>query len=81
MVDSRGLAQRREHLLQAVWGAEPDMQTRTVDVHIQRLRTKLGAAGQMIETVRGYGYRLSAEPTSSSTEPDIESAEETFPAK
>ena len=61
MVDSRGLAQRREHLLQAVWGAEPDMQTRTVDVHIQRLRTKLGDAGQMIETVRGYGYRLSAE--------------------
>lgn len=61
MVDSRGLAQRREHLLQAVWGAEPDMQTRTVDVHIQRLRTKLGDAGQMIETVRGFGYRLSAE--------------------
>jgi len=61
MVDSRGLAQRREHLLQAVWGAEPDMQTRTVDVHIQRLRTKLGPAGRMIETVRGYGYRLSPE--------------------
>jgi two-component system phosphate regulon response regulator PhoB len=61
MVDSRGLAQRREHLLQAVWGAEPDMQTRTVDVHIQRLRTKLGPAGQMIETVRGFGYRLSPE--------------------
>mgnify|MGYP001547798684 CR=1 FL=1 len=59
MVDSRGLAQRREHLLQAVWGAEPDMQTRTVDVHIQRLRTKLGPAGDMIETVRGFGYRLS----------------------
>jgi two-component system phosphate regulon response regulator PhoB len=59
MVDSRGLAQRREHLLQAVWGAEPDMQTRTVDVHIQRLRTKLGPSGGMIETVRGFGYRLS----------------------
>ena len=64
MVDSRGLAQRREHLLQAVWGAEPDMQTRTVDVHIQRLRTKLGDAGQMIETVRGFGYRLSADKAS-----------------
>lgn len=61
MVDSRGLAQRREHLLKAVWGAEPDMQTRTVDVHIQRLRTKLGQAGDMIETVRGFGYRLSAD--------------------
>lgn len=64
MVDSRGLAQRREHLLQAVWGAEPDMQTRTVDVHIQRLRTKLGPAGQMIETVRGFGYRLSPDKSS-----------------
>jgi two-component system phosphate regulon response regulator PhoB len=61
MVDSRGLAQRREHLLQAVWGAEPDMQTRTVDVHIQRLRTKLGPAGDMIETVRGYGYRIAGD--------------------
>jgi two-component system phosphate regulon response regulator PhoB len=61
MLDTRGLAQRREHLLQAVWGAEPDMQTRTVDVHIQRLRTKLGSAGGMIETVRGFGYRLSPE--------------------
>jgi two-component system phosphate regulon response regulator PhoB len=59
LLDSRGRAQRREHLLQAVWGAEPDMQTRTVDVHIQRLRTKLGTAGGMIETVRGFGYRLS----------------------
>lgn len=61
MIDSRGLAMRREHLLQAVCGAEPDMQTRTVDVHIQRLRTKLGPAGDMIETVRGHGYRLSME--------------------
>jgi two-component system phosphate regulon response regulator PhoB len=81
MVDSRGLAQRREHLLQAVWGAEPDMQTRTVDVHIQRLRTKLGSAGQMIETVRGYGYRLSAENSSASAELDDEPAEENLPAK
>jgi two-component system phosphate regulon response regulator PhoB len=54
-----GLAQGREQLLQVVWGADPDMQTRTVDVHIQRLRTKLGEAGDMIETVRGFGYRLS----------------------
>jgi two-component system phosphate regulon response regulator PhoB len=55
-----GVAQGREQLLQEVWGADPEMQTRTVDVHIQRLRTKLTVAGDMIETVRGYGYRLAA---------------------
>ncbi len=58
LASNPGLAQGREQLLRMVWGAEPDMQTRTVDVHIQRLRTKLGVAGDMIETVRGYGYRL-----------------------
>lgn len=61
MVDNPGLAQRREQLLQVIWGAEPDMHTRTVDVHVLRLRTKLGEAASMIETVRGYGYRLSVE--------------------
>lgn len=61
MVDHVGQVQRRQHLLQTIWGAEPDMQTRTVDVHVQRLRSKLGIAGDMIETVRGFGYRLSAE--------------------
>jgi two-component system, OmpR family, phosphate regulon response regulator PhoB len=41
-----------------VWEAQPDIQTRTVDMHVQRLRTKLGDAGKMIETVRGFGYRF-----------------------
>jgi two-component system, OmpR family, phosphate regulon response regulator PhoB len=41
-----------------VWEAAPDIQTRTVDMHIQRLRTKLGPAGELIETVRGFGYRV-----------------------
>jgi two-component system phosphate regulon response regulator PhoB len=41
-----------------VWDAAPDIQTRTVDMHIQRLRTKLGVASDLIETVRGFGYRL-----------------------
>lgn len=63
LASNPGLAQGREQLLRMVWGAEPDMQTRTVDVHIQRLRTKLGGAGDMIETVRGYGYRLAAPAT------------------
>ncbi len=63
LASNPGLAQGREQLLRMVWGAEPDMQTRTVDVHIQRLRTKLGNAGDMIETVRGYGYRLATPAT------------------
>jgi two-component system phosphate regulon response regulator PhoB len=52
--------QARSHLLETVWEAAPDIQTRTVDMHVQRLRAKLGAAGELIETVRGFGYRLRA---------------------
>jgi len=55
---SRGRVQGRSHLLETVWEAAPDIQTRTVDMHIQRLRTKLHPAGDLIETVRGFGYRL-----------------------
>jgi two-component system phosphate regulon response regulator PhoB len=58
LADRRGRVQLRPQLLQAVWDASPDIQTRTVDMHVQRLRTKLGPAGALIETVRGFGYRL-----------------------
>lgn len=58
LAERRGRVQARAHLLETVWEAAPDIQTRTVDMHIQRLRTKLGAAGDLIETVRGFGYRL-----------------------
>lgn len=58
LVERRGRVQSRPHLLQTVWEAQPDIQTRTVDMHVQRLRTKLGDAGDLIETVRGVGYRL-----------------------
>lgn len=61
LVERRGRVQARTHLLETVWEAAPDIQTRTVDMHIQRLRAKLGAAGEMIETVRGFGYRLSGQ--------------------
>ncbi len=44
--------QARGHLLETIWEAAPDIQTRTVDMHVQRLRTKLGTAGPLIETVR-----------------------------
>jgi two-component system phosphate regulon response regulator PhoB len=60
LAERRGRVQGRGHLLETVWDAAPDIQTRTVDMHIQRLRTKLGPAGDMIETVRGFGYRLRA---------------------
>jgi two-component system phosphate regulon response regulator PhoB len=54
----KGRVQPRNMLLEIVWEAAPDIQTRTVDMHVQRLRAKLGAAGDLIETVRGFGYRL-----------------------
>ncbi|MEJ7812035.1 MAG: response regulator transcription factor [Gemmatimonadaceae bacterium] len=58
LAERRGRVQARSHLLETVWEAAPDIQTRTVDMHVQRLRAKLGEAGDLIETVRGFGYRL-----------------------
>ena len=48
----------RDRLLEEIWGYEFTGETRTVDVHIRTLRQKLGSAGDMIETVRGVGYRI-----------------------
>ncbi|MDQ8162483.1 MAG: response regulator transcription factor [Gemmatimonadota bacterium] len=62
LIERRGRVQGRGLLLETVWDAAPDIQTRTVDMHVQRLRTKLGAAGDLIETVRGFGYRFRAAP-------------------
>ncbi len=53
-----GRVQSRETLLQDVWDMRGDLTTRTVDTHVKRLRRKLKAAGTMIETLRGVGYRL-----------------------
>jgi len=53
-----GKLQTREMLLRDVWGVSGDLQTRTVDTHIKRLREKLGAGRDLIETVRGSGYRM-----------------------
>jgi two-component system phosphate regulon response regulator PhoB len=60
LIERRGRVQTRPQLLETVWEAQPDIQTRTVDMHVQRLRTKLGDSGRMIETVRGFGYRFRA---------------------
>jgi two-component system phosphate regulon response regulator PhoB len=59
LVEHRGRLCSRDDLLEDVWNYKPDVSTRTVDTHIKRLRDKLGAAGPLLETVRGVGYRLS----------------------
>ena len=56
--ERRDRVQSRSTLLDDVWGVSPDLVTRTVDTHVKRLREKLGRTGELIETVRGVGYRL-----------------------
>lgn len=58
LVERRGRVQSRETLLQDVWGYNYVGDTRTVDTHVTRLRTKLGQAGEMIKTIRGFGYKM-----------------------
>ena len=53
-----GSIQSRDALLSEVWGYQANLDTRTVDTHIRRLRDKMGKAGVLVETVRGSGYRL-----------------------
>jgi two-component system phosphate regulon response regulator PhoB len=66
LAERRGRVQTRPQLLESVWEAQADIQTRTVDMHVQRLRAKLGVAGYLLETVRGFGYRL-REPDATGT--------------
>lgn len=58
LLERRGRVQNRQQLLEAAWDVHARIETRTVDMHVQRLRTKLGTAGDWIETVRGFGYRF-----------------------
>ena len=58
LMQELGKVQTRETLLQKVWNYENDMETRTVDTHMRRLREKLGEEGSGLETVRGVGYRM-----------------------
>lgn len=58
LMENAGRAYTREQLLETVWGYDYEGGTRTVDVHVQTLRTKLGISGRFIETVRGVGYRF-----------------------
>lgn len=58
LMQRRGRVQDRDRLLNEVWGYESVIDTRTVDTHVRRLREKLGKSGNVIETVRGFGYRV-----------------------
>lgn len=62
LMQNNGMVFTREQLLQQVWGYSFEGETRTVDVHIRTLRQKLGSSGEMIETVRGVGYRAKELP-------------------
>jgi two-component system phosphate regulon response regulator PhoB len=61
LVERRGRVQSRRQLLEAVWDTTAHITTRTVDMHVQRLRSKLGPAADRLETVRGFGYRFRAD--------------------
>jgi two-component system phosphate regulon response regulator PhoB len=58
LMQKEGKVQSRENLLVNVWNYDTDTETRTIDTHIRRLRDKLGDRADMIETVRGVGYRI-----------------------
>ncbi len=58
LMENRGIVLSRDVLLEKIWGYDFDGETRTVDVHIRTLRQKLGKGAEIIETVRGIGYRI-----------------------
>lgn len=58
LVENRNRVMSRDRLLERVWGYDRDVEIRSVDVHVGRLRAKLGVAGPQIETVVGLGYRF-----------------------
>ena len=59
LMNRKGRVQTRDQLLGDVWGYSSEVTTRTVDTHIKRLREKLGEPGDLIQTIRGVGYRFS----------------------
>jgi DNA-binding response OmpR family regulator len=67
LVENRNRVISRDRLLERVWGFDRQVETRSVDVHVGRLRGKLGTVGRQIETVIGMGYRFVEEPGSAGT--------------
>lgn len=58
LLENQGIVLSRDQLLEHIWGYDFDGETRTIDVHIRTLRQKLGTCGELVETVRGVGYRI-----------------------
>ena len=69
LVRTPGKMRSRKELLTEVWGYHPEVSSRTLDTHVKRIRDKFGASGDLIQTVRGVGYRLAvrAEPPAQKT--------------
>jgi two-component system phosphate regulon response regulator PhoB len=59
LMERPGRVMTRDRLLDEVWGSDITVTSRTIDTHLKRLREKLGEAGDLVETVRGVGYRFS----------------------
>ena len=57
-MENRNIVLTRDKILDRIWGYTAEVETRTLDVHIRSLRQKLGNSGDLIETVRGVGYRI-----------------------
>jgi DNA-binding response OmpR family regulator len=64
LIENRNRVLSRDRLLERVWGLDRQVETRSVDVHVGRLRGKLGPAGRQIETIIGMGYRFVETPES-----------------
>ena len=58
LMERPGRVLTRDRLLDEVWGSDITVTSRTIDTHLKRLREKLGDAGELVETVRGVGYRF-----------------------
>lgn len=58
LLDNAGRVQSRDQLIERIWGHDTEIDHRTIDTHIRRLREKLGPAASQLQTVRGFGYRL-----------------------
>lgn len=61
LIKNKGKVFTRDELLSKVWGYDFSGESRTVDVHIRTLRSKLGEKGELIETIRGVGYKAGGE--------------------
>ena len=58
LMENKGKVLTRDTILESIWGYDFDGETRTVDVHIRTLRSKMKTAGDLVETVRGIGYKI-----------------------